>query len=444
MASENTSTDTTSTKFYTKAEVAEHTNSSSSPWIVIDNNVYDVTSFLKEHPDRKEIRLHRTGRDSTEAFEDIGLYSDDRLMLVQYKIGEIVKEAEPEKITESDAMSKENNAKKNMESESTATDTTKFYTTAEVAEHTDTSSLWIIINNSVYDLTTFLDKHPGGPAILVDHAGRDSTEAFEDIGHSSDARLMMVQYKIGEIVKEAEPEKTTESDAMSKENNAKKNMESESTATDTTKFYTTAEVAEHTDTSSLWIIINNSVYDLTTFLDKHPGGPAILVDHAGRDSTEAFEDIGHSSDARLMMVQYKIGEIVKEAEPEKTTESDAMSKENNAKKNMESESTATDTTKFYTTAEVAEHTDTSSLWIIINNSVYDLTTFLDKHPGGPAILVDQAGRDSTEAFEDIGHSSDARLMMVPYKIGEILKEDEPEKTAKSDEENNSSRCCIVL
>ncbi|XP_076626407.1 cytochrome b5 isoform X2 [Colletes latitarsis] len=222
----------------------------------------------------------------------------------------------------------------------------------------------------------------------------------------------------------------------------RKNMASENTSTDTTstKFYTTAEVAEHTNSSSLWIIINNSVYDVTPFLTQHPGGKEILLDHAGRDSTEAFEIIGHSSSARLMMVQYKIGEILKEGEPEKTTESDAMSKENNSKKNMESENTATDTTKFYTTAEVAEHRDINSLWIIINNSVYDLTTFLNKHPGGPTILVDQAGRDSTEAFEDIGHSSDARLMMVPYKIGEILREEEPEKAAKSDEESNSSNC----
>lgn len=32
----------------------------------------------------------------------------------------------------------------------------------------------------------------------------------------------------------------------------------------------------------------------------------------------------------------------------------------------------------------------------------------DQHPGGEEVLIEQAGREATEAFEDVGHSSDAR------------------------------------
>jgi cytochrome b involved in lipid metabolism len=35
-----------------------------------------------------------------------------------------------------------------------------------------------------------------------------------------------------------------------------------------------------------------------------------LIENAGDDSTEAFEDVGHSSDAREMMKDYLIGELV--------------------------------------------------------------------------------------------------------------------------------------
>lgn len=33
--------------------------------------------------------------------------------------------------------------------------------------------------------------------------------------------------------------------------------------------------------------------------------------------------------------------------------------------------------------------------------------------------MEQAGKDGTEAFEDVGHSTDAREMMKKYKVGEL-------------------------
>lgn len=42
-----------------------------------------------------------------------------------------------------------------------------------------------------------------------------------------------------------------------------------------------------------------------------------------------------------------------------------------------------------------------------------------KHPGGEEVLLEQAGSHATEAFEDVGHSTDARQLMKTYKIGRI-------------------------
>uniref|UniRef100_A0A8C8AEQ2 Cytochrome b5 type B n=1 Tax=Otus sunia TaxID=257818 RepID=A0A8C8AEQ2_9STRI len=44
---------------------------------------------------------------------------------------------------------------------------------------------------------------------------------------------------------------------------------------------------------------------------------------------------------------------------------------------------------------------------------------LFQHPGGEEVLLEQAGRDATESFEDVGHSVDAREMLKQYYIGEI-------------------------
>jgi cytochrome b involved in lipid metabolism len=46
---------------------------------------------------------------------------------------------------------------------------------------------------------------------------------------------------------------------------------------------------------------------------------------------------------------------------------------------------------------------------------------LFQHPGGEEILIENAGDDATEAFEDVGHSSDAREMMKDYLIGELTE-----------------------
>ena len=37
-----------------------------------------------------------------------------------------------------------------------------------------------------------------------------------------------------------------------------------------------------------------------------------------------------------------------------------------------------------------------------------MSNYLDDHPGGAEVLLDVAGQDADEFFEDIGHSNDAR------------------------------------
>jgi cytochrome b involved in lipid metabolism len=73
--------------------------------------------------------------------------------------------------------------------------------------------------------------------------------------------------------------------------------------------------------------------------------------------------------------------------------------------------------------EVEKHTDKNSCWIVIHDNVYDVTKFLEEHPGGEEVLLEQAGKDATEHFEDVGHSTDARTMMKDYHIGELNDED---------------------
>jgi cytochrome b involved in lipid metabolism len=56
------------------------------------------------------------------------------------------------------------------------------------------------------------------------------------------------------------------------------------------------------------------VYDVSKYLDDHPGGAEVLLDVAGQDADEFFEDIGHSNDAREELKRYLIGDFKMDAE----------------------------------------------------------------------------------------------------------------------------------
>ncbi|XP_077209031.1 cytochrome b5 [Paroedura picta] len=78
---------------------------------------------------------------------------------------------------------------------------------------------------------------------------------------------------------------------------------------------------------------------------------------------------------------------------------------------------------YYKLEEIQEHKTSQSTWIILHRRVYDLTKFLEEHPGGEEVLREQAGGDATENFEDVGHSTDARALSDTYIIGELHPDD---------------------
>ncbi|TLD34969.1 Acyl-CoA dehydrogenase [Venturia nashicola] len=55
--------------------------------------------------------------------------------------------------------------------------------------------------------------------------------------------------------------------------------------------------------------------------------------------------------------------------------------------------------KQLSTKEVSTHKSVEEgLWIIIDNEVYDVTKFIDEHPGGPKILKRVGGKDASKQF----------------------------------------------
>ncbi|XP_010912953.1 cytochrome b5 [Elaeis guineensis] len=75
--------------------------------------------------------------------------------------------------------------------------------------------------------------------------------------------------------------------------------------------------------------------------------------------------------------------------------------------------------KVYTLKEVSQHNTNKDCWLVIGGKVYDVTKFLEDHPGGDEVLLSSTGKDATDDFEDVGHSTTARAMMDEYCVGKI-------------------------
>lgn len=73
--------------------------------------------------------------------------------------------------------------------------------------------------------------------------------------------------------------------------------------------YYKEEIEEHNTEQSCWVIYDNFVYDITTYIHKHPGGRSLLMKYAGRDITAAYNQSYHSEIADMTMFRYKIGKL---------------------------------------------------------------------------------------------------------------------------------------
>ncbi|KAH0558959.1 hypothetical protein GP486_004421 [Trichoglossum hirsutum] len=123
------------------------------------------------------------------------------------------------------------------------------------------------------------------------------------------------------------------------------------------------------------------------------------------------------------------------------------------------------TTTELTYAEVADHNTKKDLYVVIHDKVYDVSDFVDEHPnltpiptlllpngvcgalftdvidrnwelvmlisdsrrehrGGDEVLLDVAGQDATEAFEDVGHSDEARQILSGFLVAKLKRKPE--------------------
>ncbi len=85
-------------------------------------------------------------------------------------------------------------------------------------------------------------------------------------------------------------------------------------------------------------------------------------------------------------------------------------------------STTETTTQTFTMSEVASHSSASDCYTVIEGSVYDLSNFVGKHPGGEEAIMSICGKDGTAAFSS-QHGDDRRPnnTLSSLKIGTLAE-----------------------
>lgn len=75
-----------------------------------------------------------------------------------------------------------------------------------------------------------------------------------------------------------------------------------------------------------------------------------------------------------------------------------------------------------TMAQVAEHNTAASCWSVVNGNVYDLTSWIENHPGGKKRILAMCGVDGSVAYNgEHGFDEKALGALAGFKIGVLVQ-----------------------
>ena len=117
------------------------------------------------------------------------------------------KESSSENITNtevSNSTSTSTASPNNSTNETNQTPTDGTLSSAEVAKHNTASDCWMSIGTGVYNVTNYVDMHPGGADIVLMYCGKNATQAYNTQGgrgrsHSSRANSILETYRVGTL-----------------------------------------------------------------------------------------------------------------------------------------------------------------------------------------------------------------------------------------------------
>lgn len=261
-----------------------------------------------------------------------------------------------------------------------------------------------------------------------------------------------------------------------------------------------SEVNRHCIPEDCWVALNGKVYDLSEFMDRHPGGPTTILAWAGKDASKFFNEIHKGvkidsylrpesyvgdlgvdenlmsdefwhtlREARIVEVREEIDRVLsqtadnlhkadsilrllqdKNTDPQLKIKLQRLETQKRAALDSEDYIKAMDVKKEIERiladqahshlhdvpldipnvsggiplSEVARHNKPHDCWIAINKTVYDLTDFLLHHPEQRNSILAWAGRDASPMYDKIPGRFPSKqwmdfFMRSEWKMGDV-------------------------
>jgi len=255
------------------------------------------------------------------------------------------------------------------------------YTFAQVQSHGTAQDCWTIVNGGVYNLTGFIGRHEGGSKVIIGLCGIDGSAAYNgqhggNQGGENEPARALARYRIGVLDPASVPKPTGS--------------------------YTMAQVAAHNQAADCWSVVDGKVYNLTSWISRHPGGPAVITSMCGKDGTALF-DSQHkgSASAAGALNGFVLGTV-------------------SGSSTAAPPATGTGVTKLYSMAQVRKHHTKSNCWAVLHKKVYNLTKWIPQHPGGAATITGLCGKRGAAAFNaQHGGAAGVASILAGFQIGRI-------------------------
>ncbi|KAI1092279.1 FMN-dependent dehydrogenase-domain-containing protein [Rostrohypoxylon terebratum] len=190
------------------------------------------------------------------------------------------------------------------------------------------------------------------------------------------------------------------------------------------KLITANEVSQHSSLNDLWLVVDNVVYDLSHFAPEHPGGAAVLLQHAGRDATRAYAEVHSPSLIKTSLpASSRIGTLDRTTMPQNWSNPPPQTQAPPSQKAASKPPLET-LINAHDFELAAQSSFTPKAWAFVSSAATDCLTksrnssAYDSITLRPRVLRDVSAADlSTEM---LGHRIKAPIFCAPTSMGRIV------------------------
>mmetsp|Transcript_28923 Transcript_28923/g.67328 ORF Transcript_28923/g.67328 Transcript_28923/m.67328 type:complete len:1009 (-) Transcript_28923:278-3304(-) len=222
-------------------------------------------------------------------------------------------------------------------------------------------------------------------AELVNGSAEAAT-SFKDLMVSAITARSGDDVEGGEKVEEKDYSKMSKEDLIKELEEMKKNGPPAAAAPAAPAGISLEEVAKHNTKGDAWVVINGTVCDVTAWIPVHPGGEQAILAFLGQDASDEWNAIHkpgmvEANQDKGVKILGQLGGGGGAAAPVAAGGGGGGGG--------------------LTMTDVKKHNTKADAWVVVNGKAYDVTKWIDVHPGGAQAIVATIGDDASEEWNMI-------------------------------------------